>query len=513
MMSRWSFKRKHFLLGTLIGFLMTIGCLVFFLMYTSFVSLFQSLNPSHVYASQLAHLKVIGTYVALIRICFFGSLISLVFYIIHSLIGYYRSRHQIYIWTLILGMVSLILLALSFNFMVELHSLSIVKNNDISSLISTSHSFFSLFSGGLFCTLSGLLGMAIIAMHCIYLLEITGQVTFESDDLKVPFYKIERLLKADEKMDMPQKEHRRLAPSSPRAKTIEFTSYKNVPHYYEKRPQFNVAAKPKKHITPLQKAIVVVLVCVAVLLAGMGAYTTYDKFFNENNLDLMSGVSFNFAGESGSGYITNFDNDVTYDRDNDHMQDFMNHVRFDYDHRRNLSNGDEVTITARYSHALAKKYKIHVMRNSKSYKVSGLVYRFVNGKKIKKSIRKAIEKDADAAFKNYFEEKRGNNPGYSYVRHSYWFGKNRDAQTGDYAVGVYRVTYRYSKLSSLSDNVNYYMYCYVGGVNSNYQFVKSSANYRIPENRIYAVSPEFDTQKIHNALMTDFPKIQFSRID
>lgn len=524
-MKKWGFKKTHYVLGLMIGVLLTMGCLVFFLMYTSFVSLFQSLNLSHVYAAQLTRLKIISAYISLIRLCFYGALAVEVVYLIHALIGYHQSRHRIYIWTFIMGMVTIIVLISSIGFMMTLHNLSLFsrdisavevpilrnKYDYIYSLINHSAGFSSLLSRARNYIMTGFIGAAMVGLHLIYALEINGQVILESDDLKVPFSKIEKLLKADEKMDTKAKTHHPLF-SDPKAKTIEFTSFKSVPHYYEKHPNFNFEyTKPKRSISFLQKTLVATLVCVAVVLSGMGVYTAYDKYFNFINIDLMRGVTFNYAGISGTGYITNFDSNLHYDTDDENIEDFIKKVTYSYDTRSNLSNGDEITITAKYSKKLAEQYHIHILRDTQSYKVSGLVYRFKNSDKIKKSVKSAIVSDADTAFKNYFNEQHPNNPGYSYEPDSYWFGKS-STDVGDYAIGVYKVTYTYNTKSVFSNDVVYYMYTYVGGVNSNYSYVKSSANYRTPDDRIYATSSLFDTQKILTALSKSFPDVKFSQI-
>ena len=207
-------KKKCSLIGLTMGILMSVMVIVFFLMYTTFTSLFSSLDLSHIYAYQITRLKMVNIYVNIIRFCFYASLLVAGIYVIKSLTMYRKNHRKIYLTTTIIGLVTLTSLILCLNFMVTLHNLGLfthdlnttqiselrVKYDYIVSLITQSSGFASLLSRAKLFVISGLIGFSNLALHAIYLLESAHHVVLESDDLKLSMTRIEKLLKQDEKI-------------------------------------------------------------------------------------------------------------------------------------------------------------------------------------------------------------------------------------------------------------------------------------------------------------------------
>lgn len=509
------------------GGLMSVMVIVFFMMYTTFTSLFSSLDLSHIYAYQIQKLQMVHIYVLIIRICFTISLILSVLYLVLSLYLFHQTHRKIYRTTMFIGLITLVSLLFCIGFMMTLNNLgafthelnntqlSVLKEkyDYIVSLMTQSSGFASLLSRGKAFVFSGLVGFSNLFLHAIYLLEISGHVLLESEDLKLSMNQVEKILRQDEKIKIDRHTFKPTATSEMDAKTIEFASLKDIPHYYEPHPDFAYREHVRKSVPVAKKSFVALSVCIGIIISCMGGYAAYDKYFNYTNLDLISGLTFAYGGESGSGYITNFTTNISYD-DNTKVQEFMKSVKYHYDTRQNLSNGDEITILATYDKALAKRYRIHILKDSKTYKVAGLVYRFDNGSKVSKSVQKAIKSDAKEAFARAFSGRYHNSSSYSYQFESLWFAKgNKKSTDGDYAIGVFRVTCSYKEFYFIPKTVSYDLYTYVGGVNSNYTRVKSSLNYRTPENRIYSAGNVFDEVTVRTKLQKYFPHTTLSKMD
>lgn len=154
------------------------------------------------------------------------------------------------------------------------------------------------------------------------------------------------------------------------------------------------------------KNIKKVLAGMLVAVVGAASYLVYDNFFHYEEVDLFSGqadlaaAGYNGEGviepsvqesyENGYAYYGAMDDDEDYD-DEDYdddessdtptqeeiaMSEFAGSVTYSFDKSNKLSNGDKVTVTAKYDKDLAKKAKIKVKDDKKSFTVSGLKERF-----------------------------------------------------------------------------------------------------------------------------------------
>lgn len=141
-----------------------------------------------------------------------------------------------------------------------------------------------------------------------------------------------------------------------------------------------------------KRVLIVSGVCGALIicLVGTGIYSAVKK----TPIDLVSSCNISFKGPDGNGYVDsndyNYGCQPDYDKTNDNMGTFMNMVSYSVDKSDGLSNGDKVTITAKYSAETAKSLKIKVKESEKTYKVHGLTKVYKTWKDIPKKTRDQI---------------------------------------------------------------------------------------------------------------------------
>ena len=90
-------------------------------------------------------------------------------------------------------------------------------------------------------------------------------------------------------------------------------------------------------------------------------------------IDLTSNIKVTTKGYNGKGEVY-VDNNTKYDKTNSDIRDFVSNVEYTLENGENgaLSNGDEITINARYSKSQAKDLGLTIKNPTKKVKVSGL---------------------------------------------------------------------------------------------------------------------------------------------
>lgn len=169
----------------------------------------------------------------------------------------------------------------------------------------------------------------------------------------------------------------------------------------ENKMNENMNQEMNERIEKKAKNIKKVLVGVLVAAVGAASYLVYDNFFNYKEVDLFEGQGkLEAVGYDGEGVIDpsvqeGYDNGYAYmgaidydEEDEDYddadepskedlaMSEFAGSVEYSFDKSNKLSNGDKVTVTAKYDKELAKKAKIKIKDDKKSFTVSGLKERF-----------------------------------------------------------------------------------------------------------------------------------------
>lgn len=192
---------------------------------------------------------------------------------------------------------------------------------------------------------------------------------------------------------------------------------------------------------------------IAVVLVAFIGYQIYDNFFNYTEIDLAKNITCEFAGKDGEGYISDVNNDIDYDKNNQQLAAFVNDTRLDYETSYDLSNGDEVTITVKYSEETAKASKIKVTNDSKTIKVKGLIERYKNAAALPDDLIEELESEAEDKAEDQFDDAYSTT--YNYSLDSMWFAKGDDY---DRAIAVYKVDA--TRTSSWSNEVTQNTYYY-----------------------------------------------------
>lgn len=90
-------------------------------------------------------------------------------------------------------------------------------------------------------------------------------------------------------------------------------------------------------------------------------------------IDLTSNIKVSVKGFNGKGEVY-IDNNTKYDKTNSDIRDFVADIEYTLENGTNgaLSNGDEITIKAKYSKSKAKDLGLTIKNPTKKVKVSGL---------------------------------------------------------------------------------------------------------------------------------------------
>ena len=90
-------------------------------------------------------------------------------------------------------------------------------------------------------------------------------------------------------------------------------------------------------------------------------------------IDLTSNIKVSIKGFNGKGEVY-IDNNTKYDKTNSDIRDFVADIEYTLENGTNgaLSNGDEITIKAKYSKTKAKDLGLTIKNPTKKVKVSGL---------------------------------------------------------------------------------------------------------------------------------------------
>ena len=90
-------------------------------------------------------------------------------------------------------------------------------------------------------------------------------------------------------------------------------------------------------------------------------------------IDLTSNIKVTIKGYNGKGEVY-VDNNTKYDKTNSDIRDFVSNVEYTLENGENgaLSNGDKITIKAKYSKSQAEDLRLTIKNPTKKVKVSGL---------------------------------------------------------------------------------------------------------------------------------------------
>lgn len=110
-----------------------------------------------------------------------------------------------------------------------------------------------------------------------------------------------------------------------------------------------------------------------ILALAIGSTLTGCSSKSGGTIDLTSNIKVSIKGFNGKGEVY-IDNNTKYDKTNSDIRDFVADIEYTLENGTNgaLSNGDEITIKAKYSKSKAKDLGLTIKNPTKKVKVSGL---------------------------------------------------------------------------------------------------------------------------------------------
>lgn len=190
--------------------------------------------------------------------------------------------------------------------------------------------------------------------------------------------------------------------------------------------------KAKELFTKYRK---IIIGAVIVVVVAFGGYKIYDSFFNYTTINLSENAKMTFTGKDGNGRISDFDNEIDYDESNDELRRFINSVYPSYD-AEDLSNGDKVEVTMKYSEENAKENNIKVTGETKTFVVEGLTERYKKASDLPDKLIKLLKKESEESVKEDYDNNEYHT--YDITFNSLWYGHNENGNM-DIAVIVYKV--------------------------------------------------------------------------
>ena len=198
----------------------------------------------------------------------------------------------------------------------------------------------------------------------------------------------------------------------------------------------------------------------------MSSWFYFNQATTYTNIDLVKTMSFSYEGESGEAKIVHFKSHLT--SDNKQIQSFLSSVTYNDKEMTSLSNGDRITIKAHYSKQAAKKLRINILNDERTFTVSGLIHRFDSASKIPSHIQSQLKKDAEDSFKTYFNEHVSHDSSaYQYTLSQMYFAKDQSSHN-DQVIALFKIEHSYTSFYIIPRKETYYLYNYVTPVKSDY---------------------------------------------
>lgn len=127
----------------------------------------------------------------------------------------------------------------------------------------------------------------------------------------------------------------------------------------------------------------------SMLLIIISLYATcYMLFFRTVEVDVTKAAEITYRGESGTATLTVSNRSQDY---NQRIQEFMDSITYKASDRKNLKNGDTVTITASYDSTLADRYHIDPINVERTITVENLPIRYEHADEIEDGYLKKMD--------------------------------------------------------------------------------------------------------------------------
>lgn len=180
----------------------------------------------------------------------------------------------------------------------------------------------------------------------------------------------------------------------------------------------------------------------------------YFFFLRTIPIDLTKNVALIYSGENGQAKVEAVN---TAEDLNQRIQEFYDSISYTVEPDKNLSNGEEITISASYDESLSQQYHFQPKNQERVMVVSGLPNRFESKDKIDEAWVEKIQTRMDEYLSDHAKSVlsfEGDNAHLLEEELVYFaFLKSDSAENSDRFVGMYRVEY----LEKEEPKVMYYL--------------------------------------------------------
>ncbi len=201
-------------------------------------------------------------------------------------------------------------------------------------------------------------------------------------------------------------------------------------------------------------------------------------------LDLVSGVEVTFNNESGAGTAYVSKQNIDYDLNDAAVGIFVGSVTYQIEPSEGLANGDKVTVKAVYSKETAKKAKIKVTKDTRTFKVEGLTERYGDVADLPDEVIETSDAKSEKLIKNSYDsisyagdfayDKDKELVGYEKVA-QYLMKGEPGGYDSDVYVALYKVTVKGQKKNGYGSSATYedlqgdfYYYTEMSGIDSDF---------------------------------------------
>jgi len=184
-----------------------------------------------------------------------------------------------------------------------------------------------------------------------------------------------------------------------------------------------------KHKNQLKPHIIIIGILVLSILAAVGLVKSPD-ILGLQDFDVVSGITIEFAGINGYGFVEKIDQNVEYDKKDPDMEAFVKTIKLNYKDTNSLSNGDEFRVTVNYDHDQAKALKLNIKKSYQTFTVTGLGESYGTNNKVSDKLLNQLVIDSTERL-DYYDYKQKN---YKITLDSVWLVKDKKTKESIAAV-------------------------------------------------------------------------------
>lgn len=168
----------------------------------------------------------------------------------------------------------------------------------------------------------------------------------------------------------------------------------------------------------------------------------YFFFLRTIPIDLTKNVALIYSGENGQAKVEALN---TAEDLNQRIQEFYDSISYTVEPDKNLSNGDEITVSASYDESLSQQYHFQPTNQERVMVVSGLPNRFESKEQIDEAWIEKIQTEMDKYLNDHAKSVLGFKENDVHLLKDelvyFAFLKSDSSDNSDRFVGMYRVEY------------------------------------------------------------------------